>query len=85
MATVSSLDRLLDPVMSCFTPQVARKIVDLQLDPELTARIQYLATGANQGTLTPAEEVEYKDYVEGGDVIALLQAKARRFLAQHDK
>jgi hypothetical protein len=85
MATASSLDRLLDPVMSCFTPQVAQRIVDLQLDPELTARIQYLADRANQGTLTPDEEEEYKDYVEGGDVVALIQAKARRFLAQCDK
>jgi len=85
MSTATSLDRLLDPVMSCFTPQVAQRIVDLRLDPELKARIEYLANRANEGTITPEEDVEYKDYVEGGDVIALLQAKARRFLAQHGK
>jgi hypothetical protein len=85
MATASSLDRLLDPVMSCFTPQVAQRIVDLRLDPELTKRIEYLASRANEGALTPDEEDEYKDYIEGGDLIALLQAKARRFLAQHGK
>lgn len=75
---------MLDPLTACFTPQVAQKIVDVRLDPELTARIEYLAEKANQGMLTADEEDEYKDYVEGGDMIALLQAKARRFLQQHD-
>jgi hypothetical protein len=82
MATASSLDRMLDPVTACFTPQVARKIVDLRLEPELTARIAFLAEKANEGALTPDEDDEYKDYVESGDMIALLQAKARRFLKQ---
>jgi hypothetical protein len=84
MATASSLDRMLDPVTACFTPQVAQKIVDLRLDPELNARIEFLAEKANEGTLTAAEDDEYKDYVESGDMIALLQAKARRFLKRHD-
>jgi hypothetical protein len=83
MATASTLDRFLDPVMSCFTPQVAKKLVELRLDPELTARIEYLANRANEGTISPDEHEEYKDYIEGGDVVALLQAKARRFLMQH--
>lgn len=83
MATASSLDRLLDPVMACFTPQVAQNIVNLRLAPELTERIEYLASRANEGTLTPEEDEEYKDYIEGGDMISLLQAKARRFLQQH--
>jgi hypothetical protein len=84
MATASSLDRMLDPVTACFTPQVAQKIVDLRLDPELTARIEFLAEKANEGALSPDEDDEYKDYVESGDMIALLQAKARRFLKLHD-
>jgi hypothetical protein len=83
MATASSLDRFLDPVMSCFTPQVAQKIVELRLDPDLSARIEYLANRSNEGTISPEEDAEYKDYIEGGDVVALLQAKARRFLMQH--
>lgn len=84
MATASSLDRMLDPVTACFTPQVAQKIVDLRLDPDLNARIEFLAEKANEGTLTVDEDDEYKDYVESGDMIALLQAKARRFLKRHD-
>jgi hypothetical protein len=83
MATANALDRFLDPVMSCLTPQVAQKIVELQLDPELSARIEYLADRADDGTISPEEDEEYKDYIEGGDVVALLQAKARRFLVQY--
>jgi hypothetical protein len=83
MATANALDRLLDPVTACFTPQVAQRIIDLRLDTELTARIEYLAQRANEGALTAEEDGEYKDYIEGGDMLSLLQAKARRFLKQH--
>jgi hypothetical protein len=34
------------------------------------------------GTLTPAEEAEYKGFVEAVDLISIVQAKARRFLAK---
>jgi hypothetical protein len=73
---------MLDPVTACFTPQVAQRIVELRLDPELSSRIESLAQRANEGVLSPEEEDEYKDYIDGGDMIALLQAKARRFLQQ---
>jgi hypothetical protein len=83
MATASALDRILDPVTACFTPQVAERIAALRLDPDLTARIKQLAQKANEGTITRDEDEEYKDYIDGGDILALLQAKARRFLKQH--
>jgi hypothetical protein len=83
MSTASALDRFLDPVTACFTPQVAQRIAELQLDSELLSRIEQLAQKANDGTLTAAEDEEYKEYIEGGDMLALLQAKARRFLRQH--
>jgi hypothetical protein len=83
MATVNSLDRFLDPVTNCFTPPVARKIVELRLEPDLVERIRVLAAKANEGTLTSDEDEAYKSYIDGGDLVALLQAKARRFLQQH--
>jgi hypothetical protein len=82
MSTASALDRFLDPVTACFTPQVAERIAGLRLDADLTARIEILAEKANEGALTAEEEEEYKDFIEGGDMLALLQAKARRFLKQ---
>jgi hypothetical protein len=85
MATANTLDQLLEPITACLTPQVARRIVDLQLEPSISARIMALAEKANAGELTAEEDEEYKGYVEGGDMIALLQAKARRFLAEQSK
>ena len=83
MATTSYLDRLLDPLTDVFTPEVATAIVELRADSELETHIAELRRKANDGTLTPAEEAEYKDFVEAVDLISIIQAKARHFLAKH--
>ena len=81
MSTVSYLDRFLEPMTQAFTPEVARKIADLRADPELQAHIDALAEKANAGTLTPEEDRDYKSYIEAADIIGVIQAKARRYLA----
>ena len=83
MSTVSYLDRFLEPVTEAFTPALARKLVDLRADPELQAHIDGLRQKANEGILTPEEDAEYKDFVEAVDVISIIQAKARQFLAKN--
>jgi hypothetical protein len=83
MATVSYLDRFLEPVTEVFTPALARKLADLRADTEILTQIGELRHKAHEGTLTPDEAVQYKDFVEASDVIAILQAKARRYLASH--
>jgi hypothetical protein len=83
MATTSYLDRLLDPLTDVFTPEVATAIIELRADSELEARITELRCKANDGTLTATEEAEYKDFVEAVDLISIIQAKARHFLAKH--
>lgn len=80
MSAVNYLDRFLDPVAEAFTPELARKIVGLQADPELATHIDVLRRKANEGTITPEEDAEYKDFVEAVDVVSILQAKARQFL-----
>jgi len=82
MATASYLDRLLEPLTEAFTPRMASVLVELRADAELEAQIDELRQKANNGTLTPAEEAEYKDFVEAVDLISIMQAKARRFLAK---
>ena len=62
---------------------MARKIVDLRADSELEAHIDDLRCKANDGSLTEDEEAEYRDFVEAVDIISVIQAKARRLLAQH--
>ena len=83
MSTTSYLDRFLEPMTEAFTPEMAKKIIDLRADSEMRARIDQLAAKANEGTLTPGEDAEYKGYVEAADIIGIIQSKARRFLAKH--
>jgi hypothetical protein len=77
-----TLDRLLDPVTRSLTPEVARRLVELRADPEIQARIDALADKCTEGQLTPEEREEYETYVQAIHIIAILQAKARKLLAQ---
>ena len=81
MAT-SYLDRLLEPLTDVLTPEVASALLALRADAELQAHIDELRRKANEGALTRTEDAEYKDFVEAVDVISIIQAKARRFLAK---
>lgn len=66
-----------------FTPELARRIVELRAEPTVQAYIDDLADKANRGTLTPEEDRDYKSCIEAADIIGIIQAKARRFLASH--
>ena len=83
MATTTYLDRFLEPMTEALTPEVARVIADLRVDPETEAEVQRFRERANEGTLTSEEEAAYRDFVEAADVISNIQSKARRFLARH--
>ena len=82
METPKYLDRMLEPVSDCFTPEVARRFLQLRADPELQARIDALADKCNEGELSAEERSEYETYVRAGNLIAILQAKARKLLGQ---
>ncbi len=82
MAAVSYLDRLLEPLTEAFTPKMASVLLELRADAEIEAHIGELRQKANAGVLTPTEDSEYKDFVEAVDLISIMQAKARRFLAK---
>jgi hypothetical protein len=75
------VDRILDPLEECFTPDVARRIVALRAKPDVEQRIATLAEKSSAGTLTSDERLEYEGYVRGIDIVTLLQSKARRYLA----
>ena len=74
------LDRILDPLATCFTPEVARRLVAFRADSETQALVDALADKANEGTLSDQEKAEYRQLVEAFDLITVLQAKARTFL-----
>jgi hypothetical protein len=75
--TAIHLDRLLEPIAGCLSPDVAAKVADLRVDDEMQDRIDFLAQRANEGPLTDEEQEEYAGYVHAIDVITVLQAKAR--------
>lgn len=79
---VGTLDRLLDPVSRCLTREGARQLLELRADPELQARVDVLADLCNEGLLSPEERDEYETYIRMSRFIAILQAKARKLLAQ---
>jgi hypothetical protein len=81
MAVTSYLDRLLEPLTEAFTPEMASTLLSLRADSELEAHIDELCQKANDGTLTAAEDAEYRDLIEAIDLISIIQGKARRFLA----
>lgn len=80
--SASVLDRLLDPITRCLTPESARALVELRADPAAQARIAELAGKCDDGQLSPEERREYETYVHVGSLIAILQAKARLLLRQ---
>jgi hypothetical protein len=82
MSTAPYLDRVLDPVTEAFTPELARRIVELRADPELEAQIAALRHKANEGLLTPEEKAAYEEFVEAVDLISIFQSKARQFLSK---
>ena len=55
----------------------------MRADASASRRLEQLAAKCDRGTLTPEERAEYHLFVEVGDLVALLQAKARRYLAEH--
>ena len=78
----AALDRVLEPVTDILTPGVTQGIANMRADPPLQARLDELASKANEGQLTEAERQEYEDYVDAIDFIGIFQAKARAVLAR---
>jgi hypothetical protein len=81
--TAIALERLLEPVTHCLTPEVARRLVELRADSAIQERLDVLADKNTEGELSPDERAEYETYVRALDFIAILQAKARRLLADN--
>jgi len=82
MATVTPdiLATYLDPIAEELTPQLAQRIVQVQIKPDLASRVEELGQKSNTNTLTSEERAEYQYYVDVNNQLGLLQARARRFL-----
>lgn len=75
-------DSLVSSLLDCFTPEVARRIIDFRPDASAEDRLVELRTKANDGTLTETESDEYKEFVDTLDFVAVLKTRLRRWLQQ---
>lgn len=74
------LERLLDPISRCLTPESARALLEMRADAGSEARVAELAARCNEGKLSAEEVAEYETYVHVGNIISILQTKARLLL-----
>ena len=79
-ATQATLERAISPVARCLTTECAQALLAAPADPQTQAGLDELAEKAN-GELTPAEVEENDALILLGDLVAILQARARVVLA----
>ena len=73
-----TLERFIDHLTRGFTPELAKHFAELPTpNPEFQARLDELATKANEGSLSDEEREEYEKYVEYMDFVAYMRLKAR--------
>ena len=80
--SITAIERLLEPVSRSLNVEAARKLIKLKADAKTQARVDELARKCNEGALTPSERSEYERYVTAGNLVAILQAKARLILSK---
>jgi hypothetical protein len=77
-----ALERVLAAVGQCLDRKSAEALLRLRADAEMQGRIEKLADKSTEGKLTPEERDEYEAMIRVGNFVAILQAKARRLLAE---
>lgn len=76
------LSGIVEPLSRSLTSASARELLAVRPDQRVRRRVARLARKCDDGALTPEERAEYQVYVEVGDFVALLQARARHVLAR---
>ena len=72
--------RVLEPDKPMFSADATRSILALDFAPSDRERMNALAAKARSGALTPDEDEELCNYLLVGDLLAIMQSKARRAL-----
>jgi hypothetical protein len=78
----AAFERVLAAVGQCLDRQSAEALIQLRADREMQGRIEELADKCTEGRLTSEERDEYEALIRVGNFVAILQAKARRLLAE---
>jgi hypothetical protein len=74
---VEALELLLEPLRECLTVEVANRILQLRAPPDIQAKLDLFAMKHAEGTISSEELAEYDSLVRAGNLIAVIQAKAR--------
>jgi hypothetical protein len=77
------LARLIQSRDAELAPEVARYLLAFEFDATDVARMNELAERAQLGQLTNQEQAELESYLHVGNLLAVMQSKARRFLKHH--
>ena len=77
-----AFERVLAAVGECLDRQSAEALLRLRADSEMQGRIEELADKCSEGRLSLEERDEYEALIRVGNFVAILQAKARRLLAE---
>ena len=81
-STDAAFERVLAAVGQCLDQQSAEALLRLRADSEMQGRIEELADKCSEGRLSSDERDEYEALIRVGNFVAILQAKARRLLAE---
>ena len=76
------LSQMLEPVSRSLGVKTSKALTALRLTARHQARVDKLANKCSAGKLTAAELSEYEAYIQASTLIGILQAKARKVLAQ---
>ena len=75
------LEAIVAPEHATLAPAVSRALLSCGFQPEQKLEIDRLLTRQNAGTITESQKAKLEAYVRVGNLLTLLQAKARASLA----
>ena len=75
--------RIVDPEAPFLSEEAARGILSLDFSATDRQRMNELAARNREGRVSPAEEQELSNYIRVGQILGILQSKARRSLQRH--
>jgi hypothetical protein len=74
------LRRIVDPGQPLLSAEAAQALLRLDFNADDRTHMHQLAAKNRSGNLTPAEEQELNSYIRVGQMLGILQSKARRSL-----
>jgi hypothetical protein len=75
--------RVVDSQAPFFSAEAARAIIGLDFSASDRERMNELAARNREGRVSPAEDQELSNYIRVGQILGILQSKARRSLPSH--